>query len=179
MLSTSIDFDLKDASDTLNRTAAVLVIIHLKNQAPHILLTRRSSGLKYHTGEVSFPGGQFSREDLSLLNTALRETKEEVGLCFTPSDILGRLQTVYTMTSNFIVVPFVTIQDSISEPTVFAREVESIVDVPLHKTLATFKPDSEHYSLSEEGVYKFTYGNYVIWGATARILKQLYDHLCV
>jgi 8-oxo-dGTP pyrophosphatase MutT (NUDIX family) len=171
-------FGSKNSKSAQSRTAAVLIIVHSENNIPHILLTRRSSKLKYHTGEISFPGGQFSRgEDQNLLDTALRETREEVGLSFKPSDILGRLQTVYTLTSNFIIVPFITIQESIPEPRILASEVDCIVDVPLHETLATFEPDVEHYHISQKGVYKFTYRQFVIWGATARIFKQLYDSL--
>jgi 8-oxo-dGTP pyrophosphatase MutT (NUDIX family) len=168
------------ASNGLSRTAAVLIIVHCRSKTPHVLLTRRSSKLKYHTGEISFPGGQYSRAiDPSLLDTALRETIEEVGLCFTAQDILGRLRTVYTLTSNFTIVPFITIQKNIPEPKILANEVDCIVDVPLLETLSTFEPDIEHYHISQKSVYKFTYGEFVIWGATARILKQLYDCLCV
>ena len=88
--------------DSLHRTAAVLIIIHPKNHIPHIILTKRSSTLKSHSGEISFPGGQYSpAEDLDLLDTALRETKEEVGLGFRPENIQGRLNSVNTLTSNF------------------------------------------------------------------------------
>jgi 8-oxo-dGTP pyrophosphatase MutT (NUDIX family) len=174
-------FDSKNdrRDDLLARKAAVLIIVHSKNTIPHVFLTRRSSKLKYHTGEISFPGGRYSKgEDVSILDTALRETREEIGLYFKSIDILGSLQTVYTLTSNFTIVPFITIQESIPEPKVFASEVECVVDVPLQETLATVEPDIEHYHISQEGVYKFTYQRFVIWGATARILKQLYDHLC-
>jgi 8-oxo-dGTP pyrophosphatase MutT (NUDIX family) len=170
----------KNSNNILARMAAVLIIIHSKDQAPHILLTRRSSKLKYHTGEVSFPGGQFSRrEDLSLLDTALRETREEVGLRFESHDILGKLRPVYTLTSNYRIVPFITVQGRIPEPTIFAREVDCIVDAPLEETLATIEPDTEHYHISQKEVYRFTYQGFVVWGATARILKQLYDYLYV
>lgn len=173
-------FGLERNRNTLSRTAAVLIIVHSENNIPHVLLTKRSSKLKYHTGEISFPGGQYSRgEDQNLLDTALRETGEEVGLSFKPDNILGRLQTVYTLTSNFAIVPFMTIQEKIPEPRVLASEVDCIVDVPLHETLATFEPDVEHYHISQKGVYKFTYRRFVIWGATARIFKQLYDRLYV
>jgi 8-oxo-dGTP pyrophosphatase MutT (NUDIX family) len=173
-------FDSKSNRSALVRTAAVLIIFHSEDNIPHILLTRRSSKLKYHTGEISFPGGQHSPgEDQSLLDTALRETREEIGLCFEPHNILGRLQTVYTLTSNFTIVPFITIQENIPEPQICANEVDCIVDVPLQETLAAFEPDIEHYHISRKGVYKFTYQGFVIWGATARILKQLYDYLCM
>ena len=173
-------FRLESNRSTLSRTAAVLIIVHSENNIPHVLLTRRSSKLKYHTGEISFPGGQYSRgEDQNLLDTALRETREEVGLSFKPDNILGRLQTVYTLTSNFAIVPFMTIQEKIPEPRILASEVDCIVDVPLHETLATLEPDTEHYHISQKGVYKFASGGFVIWGATARIFKQLYDRLYV
>jgi 8-oxo-dGTP pyrophosphatase MutT (NUDIX family) len=166
------------AYGNLGRTAAVLIVIHCKNLIPHVLLTRRSSGLKSHTGEISFPGGQYSSaQDLNLLDTALRETKEEVGLSFRPEDILGKLKSVYTLTSNYSIVPFITIQKKIATPKIFAEEVECVIDVPLEETLATFQPDIEHYHISQIGVYKFTFQGTVIWGATARILKQLYDYL--
>ena len=166
------------AYDDLGRTAAVLIIIHCKNMIPHVLLTRRSSNLKSHTGEISFPGGQYSAShDLSLLDTALRETKEEVGLSFRPEDILGQLESVYTLTSNYSIIPFITIQKNITAPKIFTNEVECVINVPLEETLATFQPDIEHYHISQQGVYKFTFQRTVIWGATARILKQLYDYL--
>ena len=151
---------------------AVLIIIHCKNMIPHVLLTRRSSSLKSHTGEISFPGGQYSSaQDLSLLDTALRETKEEIGLIFRPEDILGQLESVYTLTSNYSIIPFVTILKNITTPKIFANEVECVINVPLEETLATFQPDIEHYNISQQGVYKFTFQGTVIWGATARILK--------
>jgi 8-oxo-dGTP pyrophosphatase MutT (NUDIX family) len=166
-------------NDSLNRTAAVLIIIHSKNHIPHIILTRRSSMLRSHSGEISFPGGQYSpEEDLDLLDTALRETKEELGLGFRPENIQGRLNSVNTLTSNFTIVPFITLRKRIPEPSIFTNEVECIVDIPLQPTLATYQPDFEHYHISRQDVYKFMYRGVVIWGATARILKQLYACLC-
>jgi 8-oxo-dGTP pyrophosphatase MutT (NUDIX family) len=164
--------------DNLGRTAAVLIIIHCKNMTPHVLLTKRSSNLKSHTGEISFPGGQYSpAQDLSLLDTALRETKEEIGLSFRPEDILGQLESVYTLTSNYSIIPFITVQRNITTPKIFTNEVECVINVPLEETLATFQPDIEHYHISQQGVFKFTFQGTVIWGATARIFKQLYDYL--
>jgi 8-oxo-dGTP pyrophosphatase MutT (NUDIX family) len=164
--------------DNLGRTAAVLLIIHCKNLIPHVLLTRRSYNLKAHTGEISFPGGQYSSaQDLSLLDTALRETKEEVGLTFRPEEILGQLESVYTLTSNYSIVPFITIQKKIAAPKIFTNEVDCVINAPLEETLSTFQPDIEHYHISRHDVYKFTFQETVIWGATARILKQLYDYL--
>jgi 8-oxo-dGTP pyrophosphatase MutT (NUDIX family) len=196
------------------RLAAVLVIIHYKymanndedndddykndddnNKIPHLLLTKRSSRITSHANEISFPGGSFDKSDASLADTAIRETKEEIGLHFQKSDLMGHLTAVRTLTSNFIIYPFVTLQDKKTlTPTILTDEVQDIIDAPLLETLQTMDKDynynysyyyyphyhhlyrHHHYS-SLEDAYKFTYRNEVIWGATARILKQLHDIL--
>jgi 8-oxo-dGTP pyrophosphatase MutT (NUDIX family) len=156
--------------------AAVLVIIHYHDKRPHVFLTRRSSSLKAHKGEVSFPGGRYVESDGTLLATALRETEEEIGIAFTQSQVAGSLRAVRTMTSNHFIVPFVTMQDMLPRHRIATSEVEVVIDAPLIETLRTIEPDTEHYRLARDA-YKFTYDNNVIWGATARILKQLNDLL--
>jgi 8-oxo-dGTP pyrophosphatase MutT (NUDIX family) len=159
--------------------AAVLVIIHYNSPRPHVLLTKRSSILRSHTAEISFPGGKYTADDECLTDTAIRETKEELGLTFNRNDIIGSLETVKTLTSNYNIVPYITLQDKIPEPTIFVDEVEKVLDVPLFDLLQTMAPDTDHYHLTLKEVYKFTSQNEVIWGATARVLKQLYDCLCI
>jgi len=184
MTTDSLSFNINDKNNDDNhnkifRIAAVLIIIHCKYGVPHIVLTKRSATLRSHSGQISFPGGQFSpAEDRTFIDTAIRETKEEVGLQFKANDILGRLQSVETLTSDFTIVPFITLKEDIPEPKLCTDEVDSVIDIPLEETLLTISPDTENYDLSHWGVYKFTFQNNVIWGATARILKQLYDCLC-
>lgn len=156
--------------------AAVLAIIHYHESRPYIFLTKRGGGLRSHSGEISFPGGRHSRDDATLLDTALRETEEEVGIIFQPKDVLGSLQPVRTMTSNHFIVPFVTVQDMLPKVRVSAAEVAEVLDVPLIETLLTMEPDKEHFRLSRTAA-RFTYGNNVVWGATARIMKQLHELL--
>ena len=159
------------------RLAAVLVIIHYNDETPHIFLTKRSSKITAHANEVSLPGGSFDKADTSLAHTAIRETKEEIGLHFQKSDLIGHLDVVRTLTSNFIIYPFVTLQDKTLIPHIHNDEVQDIMDAPLIQTLQTIDKDYSHSSF--EDAYKFTYQREVIWGATARILKQLYDCLCI
>ena len=159
------------------RMAAVLVIIHYTQTSPHILLTKRNSTLKNHRGEIAFPGGTFSKQDKSLRDTAVRETREEIGLIIKHADILGCLQSVRTLTSNFSIIPFVTIQERILKPQILLKEVQVVIDAPLFDLLDTLKIDLEHEAMSTKILYKFTYGNEVIWGATAGIIKQLHDCL--
>ncbi len=158
--------------------SAVLVVIHYHKTSgrPHIFLTKRSTSLKTHRGEISFPGGRFTKSDGSLLATALRETQEEIGLAFRPEEVAGSLKPVRTLTSNHFIVPFVTIRESLPEHKIFRGEVERLLDAPLLETLKTISPDLEHYHLAEDAC-KFTFANEIIWGATARIMKQLYDLL--
>jgi len=80
------------------------------------------------------------------------------------------------MTSNHFIVPFVTIQDILPQYRISSSEVEVVIDVPLIETLESIELDTEHYHLAKDA-FKFTYGKNVIWGATARVLKQMHDIL--
>lgn len=164
------------ADAALATPAAVLVIIHYHRDRPHVFLTKRSSNLKSHSGEISFPGGRYVKSDGTFLATALRETAEEVGIVFSSDQIVGCLAAVRTLTSNHFVVPFVTIQEMLPKYRISTSEVEAVIDVPLIETLKSIKQDTEHYQVAKDA-FKFTYGNSVIWGATGRILKQLHDIL--
>src|SRR5918912_1051573 len=128
------------------RLASVLLIIHYNYGIPYILFTKRSSSLASHAGEICFPGGKFVKDDKALYFTALRETKEEVGLDFMEKDICGSLEAVRTLTSNYIITPYVTVQDKISKPKIFIDEVQRILDVPLLDVLNTVTADKGHGS---------------------------------
>ncbi len=171
-----VDRPYLPADAVLATPAAVLVIIHYHKERPHVFLTKRSSNLKSHTGEISFPGGRYVKSDGTLLATALRETAEEVGIAFSIDQIVGCLSAVRTMTSNHFIVPFVTIQDMLPQYRISTTEVEAVIDIPLIETLKSIELDAEHYHLAKDA-FKFTYGNNVIWGATARVLKQMHDIL--
>ena len=159
------------------RLASVLLIIHYNYGIPYVLFTKRSSSLASHASEICFPGGKFVKDDKALYFTALRETKEEVGLDFKRKDICGSLEAVRTVTSNYIITPYITVQDRIPRPRILLDEVQKILDVPLLDVLNTLTPDKERGKMRSKGRFKFIYNREVIWGATARILKQLYDRL--
>lgn len=171
-----VDRPYLPADAALATPAAVLLIIHYHKDRPHLFLTKRSSNLKSHRGEISFPGGRYVEGDGTFLATALRETAEEVGIVFSIDQIFGCLSAVRTMTSNHFIVPFVTIQDMLPQYRISTSEVETVIDIPLIETLKSIELDTEHYHLAKDA-YKFTYGENVIWGATARVLKQMHDIL--
>jgi 8-oxo-dGTP pyrophosphatase MutT (NUDIX family) len=163
--------------DKAFQIAAVMIIIHYNYKTPHILLTKRSSNMQSHRCEISFPGGKYSIKDKSLRHTAIRETKEEIGLLVKHKDIIGSLMTVSTLTSNFMITPFVTLQQKIPQINIRSSEVERLIDAPMFEVLNSMTPDYDHYNLSIKNIYKFKYKDDIIWGATAKILKQLHEAL--
>lgn len=156
--------------------AAVTVPLFLKDGAWMVLLTRRSQGVRYHKGEISFPGGAMDDGDANLLETALRETEEEVGIKRHDMSLLGELDDIRTI-SHFRVSPFV-VTFSYPYPIDPCRdEIDEVLKVPLGKLQA--EAQMEERSIVYEGehlpVYYYYYSSIVIWGATAKILKQLLD----
>lgn len=156
--------------------AAVLVPLFQKDGNCHLLFTRRSQEVKYHKGEISFPGGVVDEEDKELINTALREANEEIGLKESDVQIIGVLDDIVTIT-EFIVTPIVGLFPYPYPFKVSQAEIAELIEVPLVSLL-----DEDCFSEREifrggqrEIVFAYQYGNHIIWGATARILNQFLD----
>jgi len=160
--------------------AAVLIPIYKKDGEYHVLLTKRTEELEYHKGQICFPGGSHHDGDGSLKDTALREAHEEVGIRPEDVEILGELDSMGTVTSHFLVTPFVGIIPYPYKFTVSHHEIDELIEVPL----AALADDRNYWEeeRSAEGVTGkasfFRYNDKVIWGATARILKQFVDLTC-
>ena len=120
----------KILSDGKNKLASVLIIIY--GDKPEVLMTKKSITLTQHGGEISFPGGKISETDGDLLDTALRETKEETGLEISRDDVIGQLKQVITLNSGFTIVPFICILDGIGQLAPNS-EVESFLHIPLYR----------------------------------------------
>lgn len=157
--------------------AAVLVPLFQKGVEFHILFTKRTERLEYHKGQICFPGGARHQTDRDLKDTALRETFEEVGV--KPEDvmILGELDSMGTVTSNFLITPYVGVIPYPYEFRVSADEIESLIEVPLSAMRDEKNYREEAYDLFGELLtgFVFEYQGNVIWGATARILRQLIE----
>jgi 8-oxo-dGTP pyrophosphatase MutT (NUDIX family) len=168
LLSTPIVPDIQ--SNIGYRLASVLVIIY--DTSPKIIMTEKPESMKLHAGEISFPGGKFNATDSDLLETALRETSEEIGLHISRDQILGQLDPVKTLNSGFLILPFVCILKEIP-PLVSNSEVEKIFHIPLDPLLDTIMKDSDpDHNLIDE-MYTFEYQSQIVWGASARILQQI------
>jgi 8-oxo-dGTP pyrophosphatase MutT (NUDIX family) len=164
-------------SDKGLTAAAVLVPILCKEEEYHILFTQRSNEVGHHKGQVSFPGGARSEVDSSLLDTALRESWEEIGLQGKDVDILGELDDTPTTTSRFAISPFVAFVPYPYEFRVNRHEIDEIFDVPVSALLYKANVTKESYVFGEEIVqaYSYKYGGRVIWGATAKIVQQFLE----
>ena len=172
ILSSTINPELESKQDY--RLASVLVVIYGKE--PIVVMTEKPKNLKFHAGEVSFPGGKLDSDDSDLLETALRETREEIGLNISKDQVIGQLEPVVTLNSGFLILPFVAVVDEI--PSLEANaEVEKIFHIPLEPFLKTMAndPDPTHNIIQE--MYVFEYQNQIVWGASARILKQIQNRL--
>lgn len=156
------------------KIASVLVIIF--GQEPKILMTKKSKFLKVHGGEISFPGGKYESRDSDVLETALRETWEEINLSIRRDHIVGQLKPVSTLNSGFTIIPFVAVVNRL--PRLKGNiEVESTLHIPLYDLLQSMSDDEDPAHQSIQEMYTFAFQNHLIWGASARILKQISDIL--
>jgi 8-oxo-dGTP pyrophosphatase MutT (NUDIX family) len=155
-----------------NKLASILVVIY--GESPIVVMTEKPKNMKFHAGEISFPGGKLDTADSDLLETALRETKEEIGLIIRPEQVIGQLNPVITLNSGFTILPFVSIVDEIP-PLSANAEVEKIFHIPLESLLKTMAndPDPTHNLIQE--MYTFEFQDNIVWGASARVLKQIAD----
>ncbi len=153
-----------------NELASVLIIIYGKD--PFVIMTEKAKTLKVHAGEIAFPGGKWCAKDKDLLETAIRETKEELRLEVSKEQVVGKLDSVITLNSKYKITPFIAILDTIPSLTANS-EVESILHIPLTPFLNTMDEDDlpEHRSIKE--MYTFTFEKHNVWGASARMLKQI------
>jgi 8-oxo-dGTP pyrophosphatase MutT (NUDIX family) len=150
------------------------VPLFVKDGGLWVLLTRRTESLEHHRGQIAFPGGRREEGDDSLLETALRETQEEIGLEPDDVKILGTLSPLTTIT-NFHVQPFV---GAMPHPYLLRpaeAEIAELIEAPVATLMDPKALETRRIPGREEPVLFYHHGPHVTWGATARILKELLD----
>lgn len=155
--------------------AAVLVPI-VDVFAPFILLTRRSTALRHHPGQVSFPGGRVDAGDRDYVDAALREAAEEIGLDRARVRIAGALPPVRT-SSGFAVFPIVGLVDGGARWFAAPAEVDAVVQLPVAVLLDPTAPRVESVGTEGRPTWVWPHPTERIWGATAAILKVLAGRL--
>lgn len=174
----SSDFDLNPETvlppGRKLRPAGVLVPISVSGDVPRLILTKRSSALKHHPGQIAFPGGKQDEGDADITAAALREAHEEIGLHPELSEVIGFLPSHETVTS-FAVTPVVAIIRQSFDPVPEPGEVDEVFSVPLAHLLKpeNYVIESRRWRGQRRKYFAVPYGPYYIWGATARILRGL------
>ena len=164
--------------DTALTPAAVLVPIVLRGDQQTMLLTQRTAHLRDHAGQISFPGGRVEESDLSPLDTALRETEEEIGLARCHVEALGYLPEYRTGT-GFRVTPVVALVTPPFEVKADPFEVAEVFEVPLGFLLnpENHQRHTLHYRGALRSYFAMPYNDYFIWGATAGMIRSLSQRL--
>jgi 8-oxo-dGTP pyrophosphatase MutT (NUDIX family) len=171
--------DLRQRFVTLTR-AAVLIPIVQRPEGPTVLLTQRTAHLSNHGGQVSFPGGRAEEADGTPVETALRETEEEIGLDRRHIEIVGRLPDHVTA-SAYVVTPVIGLVQPPFGLVAESNEVAEIFEVPLaflmdganHQRMSFDLPDGA----GRRSFYAMPYDRFFIWGATAGMLRNLFHLL--
>jgi 8-oxo-dGTP pyrophosphatase MutT (NUDIX family) len=172
-LAKATELELRGAT-----AAAVLVPLHV-NASNELcaVFTRRREDMRRHAGEISFPGGRRDPKDKDLLTTAIREANEEVGLEPTAVTPLGALQPTPTIATGYAIHPYVALIEPPPDRTLSEREVAEVIDLPL----AHVKQGYSRQRLLRRGMPirtdTYVVGRHLIWGATARVLSDLFDRL--
>jgi len=159
------------------RPAAVLIPV-VDHSQPTVLLTQRSAHLNEHAGQISFPGGKIDAADASPLETALREAEEEIGLDREFIDPIGYLD-VYGTSFGFRILPTVARVKPGFKLQINASEVDDAFEVPLAFLMnpANHQRHAKEFRGMERTYYAMPYEERYIWGATAGILRVLYERI--
>lgn len=178
----SSDFDLNPdvvlPAGRKLRSAAVLIGFVPRADGLQVILTKRSSKLEHHPGQIAFPGGKVEDSDADVIAAALREAQEEVGLEPGMAQFLGQLPSHETVT-GFTVTPVLALVDPAFCPIPDANEVAEVFEIPLSHLSDPnrFSIQSRRWRGVRRHYYTAPFGPYYIWGATARILRGLADRM--
>ncbi len=161
------------------RAGVLIPFFHIDNEWK-LLLTRRTEYVQTHKGQVAFPGGAFDPEDENIVETALRESCEEIGLCSNEVSVLGCLEDQITV-SSFVITPVVAYVEKPFNIVISKNEVSRVFCIPLtwlaepihrRKEVMLF-PDGKE----SEVIFYQLYEGELLWGVTANIIIKLLDTL--
>ncbi len=152
--------------------AGVLIPIFFEKNELYILFTKRTETVEHHKGQISFPGGVMDKSDSNIVDTALRETEEEIGVVSNIVEVIGLLDD-YKTPSGFCITPVVGLLEEEPQFILNPNEVSEVLIVPITFFLDQKNERMESHIRNKQilHVYTYYYNGYKIWGATAAILK--------
>lgn len=160
------------------RDAAVLIGFVEREQGLNVIMTKRASHLKHHPGQISFPGGKYEESDSSLQATALRETREEIGIAPDAISIFGQMPELVTV-SRFKVTPILAFVEANYCVDIDKNEVDEVFEVPVNHLLDKQKLRSAQFRInqSHHRVFAIPYQHHFIWGMTAQIIQAMQQQM--
>ena len=168
------------------RIACVLALLYPKNNDWSIVLIERvTSNIKddRHSGQISFPGGQYEASDGLLVQAALREAEEEIGVFSKDISIIGQLSDMYIPVSNFLVHPFVGYMDYAPNFVPQPSEVKDILEVPIpvlqDPSTVQFTDYKIPTGMTLKDVPYYSINGHIVWGATAMMLSEFLEVVTV
>ena len=161
------------------RQSAVLILIYPKKEILHTVFILRQTYKGVHSAQIGFPGGKAEDYDTNLEATALREANEELNVDLKKIDLLGSLTPLYVPPSNFLITPFVGVQQTTPDFIADRREVAEILESPLLSFLGEDKLISTTVNVNQSEIETkgYFFNDRIIWGATGMILKELSEIL--
>lgn len=160
------------------RNSAVLIILYPHKEQIHVPMIIRTVYEGVHSGQVGLPGGKFEKGDDELINTALRETSEEINVEIKKSDVIGQLSTLFVPVSNYMIHPFVSWIDHKPEFIPEEKEVQKVLEIPLDYLKQAQNRETRNiktangYSIKAPGI---PLGDDFLWGATAMIISEFLE----
>lgn len=156
------------------RQAGVLIALQQGSDGLDLILTKRSSALKHHPGQIAFPGGKVDPDDAGAIGAALREAEEEIGLPHENVEVIGALPAHETGT-GFSMVPVLGLVRADFDEVPEKGEVDEVFRVPFDHVIdvSNYQIEGRHFRGVHRRYFTVAYGPYYIWGATARVLHGL------
>jgi 8-oxo-dGTP pyrophosphatase MutT (NUDIX family) len=165
--------DRREIRNPALRRAAVLILLFPKGEDLRFLLTRRTQDVEHHKGQISFPGGSEDASDHDIIETALRESEEEIGLPRAAVQVLGLFDD-YETPSGFAITPVVGYVPELPQLHLNTTEVTETLEVPvaLFADRANERVERKQVGGKLHDVYFYRYGGHEIWGATAAMIRS-------
>ena len=162
------------------KLSSVLILLYPKDDELYTVFIKRQEYDGVHSGQIAFPGGKFEKEDINLINTAIREANEEIGIEVSSLEVLGQLSELFIRPSNFLVLPVVAYMPVYPLFVLNNKEVNKVIEVSLKELMSSKNvSENEFLIIGNKKIvapcYNFNMNK--IWGATAMIVSELIEVL--